>query len=66
MDAPCLEPSPNKDVPMLVLLITSALAASLLVELGIAVVREFLEASDADFEDERQMNKVFKSTSGRV
>lgn len=51
---------------MLVLLITSALAASLLVELGLAVARDLLEAADPDFEDERQMNKVFKSTSGRV
>ncbi len=51
---------------MLVLLITSALAASLLVELGLAVARDLMEGVDEDFEDERQMNKVFKSTSGRV
>ncbi len=50
---------------MLVLLITSALAASLLVELGLSVVRDLMEAADGEFEDERQMNKVFKSTSGR-
>jgi hypothetical protein len=56
----------DKDVPMLVLLITSALAASLLVELGLAVARDLMEGVDADHEDERQMNKVFKSTSGRV
>ncbi|RKE84735.1 MULTISPECIES: hypothetical protein [Rhizobium] len=51
---------------MLVLLITSALAASLLVELGLSVARDLMEAHDREFEDERQMNKVFKSTSGRV
>jgi hypothetical protein len=51
---------------MLVLLITSALAASLLVELGLAVVRDLMEAPDHELEDERQMNKVFKSTSGTV
>lgn len=50
---------------MLVLLITSAIAASLLVELGLAVVRDLMEASDHESEDERQMNKVFKSTSAR-
>lgn len=51
---------------MLVLLITTALAASLLVELGLSVVRDLMEATDRELEDERQMNKVFKSTSGRV
>lgn len=51
---------------MLVLLITSALAASLLVELGLSVVRDLMEEPDCEFEDERQMNRVFKSTSGRV
>lgn len=50
---------------MLVLLITSALAASLLVELGLAVVRDLMEGTDVE-QDERQMNKVFKSTSGTL
>ncbi len=51
---------------MLALLITSALAASLLVELGLSVVRDLMEAPDQEFEDERQMNKVFKRTSGTI
>jgi hypothetical protein len=59
-------PRHDKDVPMLALLITSALAASLLVELGLSVVRDLMEAPDQEFEDERQMNKVFKRTSGTI
>lgn len=51
---------------MLALLITSALAASLLVELGLSVVRDLMEVPDQKFEDERQMNKVFKRTSGTI
>jgi len=51
---------------VLVLLIASAVAASLLVELALMVAREWMEASDFDDEDERQMNGVFKRTSGRV
>jgi hypothetical protein len=51
---------------MLVLLITSALAASLLVELGLAVTRDIMEGAEIESEDERQMNEVFKSTSARV
>lgn len=49
---------------MLVLLIASAIAASLLVELGIMVARDWLDASELNDEDERQMNSVFKRTSG--
>ena len=44
---------------MLVLLITSALAASLLVELGLAVAHDLMEGADAELEDERQMNDGF-------
>lgn len=49
---------------MLVLLIASAVAASLLVELGLMVARDWMEASQFHHEDERQMNGVFKRTSG--
>lgn len=49
---------------MLALLIASAIAASLLVELGLMVARDWMEASQIDDEDERQMNGVFKRTSG--
>ncbi|MFN3634790.1 MAG: hypothetical protein ACK4UZ_03580 [Rhizobium rhizophilum] len=49
---------------MLVLLIASAIAASLLVELGLMVVRDQLEALEFDSEDEREMNSAFKRTSG--
>ncbi|MFN3321170.1 hypothetical protein [Rhizobium sp. TH135] len=49
---------------MLVLLIAAAIAASLLVELGLMVVRDQIEASQFDCKDERQMNGVFKGTSG--
>lgn len=49
---------------MLVLLIAAAIAASLLVELGLMVVRDQIEASQFDYKDERQMNDVFKGTSG--
>lgn len=49
---------------MLVLLIAAAIAASLLVELGLMVVRDHIEASQFDCKDERQMNGVFKGTSG--
>jgi hypothetical protein len=59
-----IQPRPLKDVPMLVLLIASAIAASLLVELGIMVARDWLDASELNDEDERQMNSVFKRTSG--
>ncbi len=49
---------------MLVLLIAAAIAASLLVELGLMVVRDQIEAAQFDCEDERQMNGAFKRTSG--
>ncbi|MGL4197448.1 MAG: hypothetical protein ACRCSX_06785 [Allorhizobium sp.] len=49
---------------MLVLLIASAIAASLLVELGLMVARDWMEASQFSHEDERQMNGAFKRTSG--
>lgn len=49
---------------MLVLLITCAIAASLLIELGLMVVRDWMEASQFRHEDEPQMNGVFKRTSG--
>lgn len=49
---------------MLALLIASAIAASLLVELGLMVVRDWIEASSNLHEDEREMNKAFKRTSG--
>lgn len=49
---------------MLVLLIASAIAASLLVELGLMVARDQWEALQIRYEDERQMNGVFKRTSG--
>jgi type II secretory pathway pseudopilin PulG len=49
---------------MLVLVIAAAVAASLLVELGLMVVRDQIEASQFYYEDERQMNKAFKRTSG--
>ncbi|NBB47146.1 hypothetical protein GVN24_02535 [Rhizobium sp. CRIBSB] len=49
---------------MLVLLIASAIAASLLVELGLMVAREWMEASQFRHEDEREMNGAFKRTSG--
>jgi hypothetical protein len=51
---------------MLVLLVAAAIAASLLVELGLMVVRDQIEASQFDCEDERQMNGMFKRTSGGV
>jgi hypothetical protein len=49
---------------MLVLLVACAIVASLLVELGLMVVRDQLEASQNCCEDEREMNGVFKRTSG--
>ncbi|MBU2326028.1 MAG: hypothetical protein KJ755_01525 [Alphaproteobacteria bacterium] len=49
---------------MLVLLIAFAIVASLLVELGLMVVRDQWEAQQIRYEDERQMNSVFKRTSG--
>ncbi|SIR12244.1 hypothetical protein SAMN05880561_11023 [Rhizobium sp. RU33A] len=49
---------------MLALLIASAIAASLLIELGLMVVRDWMEQSPLDCEDERQMNGTFKRTSG--
>jgi hypothetical protein len=49
---------------MLVLLIASAIAASFLIELGLMVVRDQMEASQMLREDEREMNGVFKRTSG--
>jgi hypothetical protein len=49
---------------MLVLVIAAAVAASLLVELGLMVVRDQIEASQFYCKDERQMNKAFKRTSG--
>jgi hypothetical protein len=58
------EPRPAKDAPMLALLIASAIAASLLVELGLLVAREWTEASQFRHDDERQMNGAFKRTSG--
>lgn len=48
---------------MLALLIVSAIAASLLVELGLMVAREWMDASSFRHEDERQMNGAFKRTS---
>ena len=51
---------------MLVLLIAAAISASLLVELGVMVVRDLIEESQFDYEDERQMNGLFKTTSGRA
>lgn len=51
---------------MLAILIASAIAASLLVELGLAVTRTLLETTQHEHEDERQMNSVFKRTSGAV
>lgn len=57
---------------MLAILIASAIAASLLVELGLAVTGilletgALLETADDEREDERQMNGVFKRTSGAV
>jgi hypothetical protein len=51
---------------MLMLLIAAAIAASLLVELGLMVVRDLMEPSQNLREDERQMNRVFKRTSGRA
>ncbi len=59
-----LEHTKFKVVPMLVLLIASAIAASLLVELGLMVVRDQMEASQMFCEDEREMNGAFKRTSG--
>ncbi|MGL3605368.1 hypothetical protein ACSV9I_02520 [Rhizobium sp. G187] len=49
---------------MLVLLIVTAVAASLLVELGLMVAREISEAAQDVRKDERQMNGAFKTTSG--
>ena len=49
---------------MLILIIASAIAASLLVELGLAIMREHMEVSQFLREDERQMNGAFKRTSG--
>ncbi|MBC2775733.1 hypothetical protein H6M51_22975 [Rhizobium sp. AQ_MP] len=49
---------------MLVLLIATAIAASLLVELGLMVARDLIEASQFRHEDEPQMNEAFKRTSG--
>lgn len=51
---------------MLVIIIAAAIAASLLVELGLMVVRDQIEASQFDYVDERQMNGMFKRTSGGV
>lgn len=48
---------------MLVLLIATAIAAALLVELGLMVAREISEASRDGLQDERQMNGAFKPTS---
>jgi hypothetical protein len=39
-------------------------AASLLIELGLMVARDWMEQSPLDCEDERQMNRTFKRTSG--
>jgi hypothetical protein len=58
------KPGQPKDVPMLALLIVSAIAASLLVELGLMVAREWMEASQFRHEDEPEMNDPFKRTSG--
>ncbi|MBA4797880.1 hypothetical protein [Rhizobium rosettiformans] len=49
---------------MLVLLIAIAIAASLLIELGLMVVRDQMEEQHFLREDERQMNGAFKRTSG--
>lgn len=49
---------------MLVLIIAAAIAASLLVELGLMVVQDQIDASQFGYEDERQMNGTFKGTSG--
>jgi hypothetical protein len=51
---------------MLAVLVTSAVLASLMVEIGIAVARTYLETVPDDHEDERQMNSTFKRTSGAV
>ncbi len=42
----------------------AAIAASLLVELGLMVAREWMESSSFRHKDEPQMNGVFKRTSG--
>ena len=49
---------------MLALLIASAIAASLLIELGLMVAQDWWDRSPIDCEDERQMNDMFKRTSG--
>ena len=58
------KPRQFKDVPMLALLIASAIAASLLIELGLMVAQDWWDLSPIDCEDERQMNDMFKRTSG--
>lgn len=51
---------------MLAILVASAIVASLLIELGLMVARTLLEAAADEHEDERQMNSMFKRTSGAV
>lgn len=58
------KPRQLKDVPVLALLIASAIAASLLIELGLMVARDWMDQSPLDCEDEQEMNDMFKRTSG--
>jgi hypothetical protein len=66
MTSSSTEPMQIQDVPMLALLIACAIAASLLIELGLMVAGDWAEASQICDEDERQMNAMFKRTSGGV